>query len=285
MNLDESVFPNHPCQKKGWLLPSLVRFDATLSKRWEYWLNTLDAGQLLAQPIPQIHWLFAPHPTPQKNLTDVLSRCPHQTAFEAFRLFVDWLLYALGDASVDAAPSGIDPSLHLQWYETFNLGLYLKHPYDYLGHYAADLYSSGRRNPTAYFPTPMHLSVCMAKMVMGVEDKTASVCDPCVGSGRLLMAASNYSLNLYGMDIDLLIVKVCRINMWWYVPWCIYRPKTLKGIEWVSPPLSQTDTLEPHPVRTLTPQEHKQLEKAIQLELFSTKAGSITPNTNKEDNS
>ena len=55
--------------------------------------------------------------------------------------------------------------------------------------------------------------------------KTASVCDPCVGFGRLLMAASNYSLHLYGMDIDYSILKVCKANMWMYVPWGIAHRK------------------------------------------------------------
>ena len=76
-----------------------------------------------------------------------------------------------------------------------------------LGQYAAELYGNGKHNPTAYFPTPMHLCDLMVKMLMDKTDKTASVCDPCVGSGRLLMVASNYSLNLYGMDIDPLILK------------------------------------------------------------------------------
>ena len=107
----------------------------------------------------------------------------------------------------------------------------------------------------------------MVEMLMDKTDKTASVCDPCVGSGRLLMAASNYSLNLYGMDIDPLILKVCKVNMWWYVPWCIYRPKDIKGLDREKQPLRQEDSLV-RPIVQITPEKQTQMQKAVQLSLF-----------------
>ena len=42
-----------------------------------------------------------------------------------------------------------------------------------------------------------------------------TVNDPCVGSGRLLLHASNISLRLYGQDIDPLAVAMCKINEKW----------------------------------------------------------------------
>jgi len=53
------------------------------------------------------------------------------------------------------------------------------------------------------------------------RDKT--VMDPCVGSGRMLMHASNFSLRLYGIDIDASLVKLTYLNGALYVPW-ILRP-------------------------------------------------------------
>lgn len=46
-----------------------------------------------------------------------------------------------------------------------------------------------------------------------------TVCDPALGSGRQLMHASNFSVRLYGMDIDALVVKICLINGAMFVPW------------------------------------------------------------------
>ena len=49
--------------------------------------------------------------------------------------------------------------------------------------------------------------------------RTLSVCDPCVGSGRMLLHASNLSLNLWGQDIDSLAIAMCKINGALYAPW------------------------------------------------------------------
>lgn len=268
MRSNESNASSAPSPKKGWLLPSLIQLDQRFSQRWDYWLRTLLAGHVLPEPIPQIKWLWTPHETPTRHLTDCLKQCHHHTAFESFRLWVDWLLYGFADSCINEFPTGVDPWLHARWHQMFQLESYLKYPYDYFGQYAAELYSTGRRNPTAYFPTPLHLSCFMAEMVMTQGDKTASVCDPCVGSGRLLMAASNYSLNLYGMDINPLIYKVCRVNMWCYVPWVVCRPRTLTGMTWVKTPLELGDSLIRQPVSKMTPHAQQQGETAVQLSLF-----------------
>lgn len=214
---------------RGWLRSYLIALDQMFSNRWDYWLRTLEAGEVLDEPIPQIEWPGFGHDEPKKNLESCIDHCHGWFGRQAFNLFVEWLLFGFGDPSVKEIPTRIEPSVNAFWYKTFNLGLYLKYPHDYLGEYAAELYGNGRHNPTAYFPTPMHISVMMAKMVMSEKDKTASVCDPCVGSGRLLMAASNYSLNLYGIDIDFAILNVCKVNMWTYVPWGVGRPLDSKG--------------------------------------------------------
>ena len=194
--------------------------------------------------------------------------CYNRHSQETFDMFVEWLLHGLGDPTVKELAKGIEPKLNGAWYKTFNLGLFLKYPYDYLGQFAEDLYGSGRRNPTAYFPTPMNVSQMMAKITLSDADKTKSVCDPCVGSGRLLMAASNYSLNLYGMDIDHRILNVCRVNMWQYVPWAIYRPRGIKGLKDAGKPLRQGDVLAMQPIQKTTKETQEKLLNYVQLELF-----------------
>ena len=59
------------------------------------------------------------------------------------------------------------------------------------------------------------------------KKKRLSVCDPCCGAGVMLLYASNYSLNLYGVDISLLLTKIAQVNAFIYVPWMAYRPMNL----------------------------------------------------------
>lgn len=52
-----------------------------------------------------------------------------------------------------------------------------------------------------------------------IDRRMMTVCDPALGSGRQLLHASNFSVRLYGMDIDRLVVKICLINGAMFVPW------------------------------------------------------------------
>jgi len=35
----------------------------------------------------------------------------------------------------------------------------------------------------------------------------------------MLLHASNYSMRLYGQDINATCVKACTVNLWLYAPW------------------------------------------------------------------
>jgi len=84
----------------------------------------------------------------------------------------------------------------------------------------------GKWNPHAFYPTPHPVVEFMVRLQMGEatgDMRAKTVCDPAVGSGRMLMHASNYSLRLYGVDIDPTLVKVTLVNGALYAPW-ILRP-------------------------------------------------------------
>jgi hypothetical protein len=49
-----------------------------------------------------------------------------------------------------------------------------------------------------------------------------TVMDPCVGTGRMLLHASNFSYCLYGCDIDPLVVMISRCNAALYSPWMAF---------------------------------------------------------------
>lgn len=72
------------------------------------------------------------------------------------------------------------------------------------------------------FFTPIHICDFMARISGGDELRSEdSVCDPCCGSGRMLLSAAKLTSKknngsrpyCYGSDIDLLCVKMCVINM------------------------------------------------------------------------
>src|SRR5439155_10786343 len=92
-------------------------------------------------------------------------------------------------------------------YRAVNLTPLLGRPYDYLGEYVARGKAKGW-NPTAFYPTPHTVVELMARMTLhdaeadGRDPRTLSVLDPCVGSGRMLLHAANFSLRLFGQDID-----------------------------------------------------------------------------------
>jgi hypothetical protein len=48
-----------------------------------------------------------------------------------------------------------------------------------------------------------------------------STLDPCLGTGRMLLHASNYSLRLYGQDINETCVKASLVNGYLYAPWMV----------------------------------------------------------------
>ena len=254
--------------KRGWLLPYLETLDRIFSNRWHYWLRTAEKGEVMDEPIPKIKWLTMPDKETMKNLDDCIRICNNRSGWDAFNIFVEWLLFGFGDTGIKELPAGLESQIHAGWYKTFNLGLFLKNPFDYFGQYAAEFYGSGKSNSTAYFPTPMNVSIIIAEMITSEKDKGASVYDPCVGSGRLLMAASNYSLNLYGMDIDYHILNVCKLNMWMYVPWAVFRPNWIKGI-YPAESIKRGDSLAvEEPISKTNPEIQQELLKYIQPDLF-----------------
>jgi len=228
------------------------------------------AGRVLEDPIPQIHWESMPHKEAMANLDACVKACDNRSGWDSFNLFTEWVLYGFGDSQMLERPVGLEPDLNARWYKLFNLGLYLRDPYDYFGHYVAEFYGAGKHNRTAYFPTPMNVCVMMAQMMITEDAKTKSVCDPCVGSGRLLLAASNYSLNLYGMDIDYRILNVCRLNMWMYVPWAISRPANIDGLMGVTleSPEPEVEPVKVETISEITPELQIELLKGEQLQLF-----------------
>jgi hypothetical protein len=117
----------------------------------------------------------------------------------------------------------VSAQLQEQLYRTINLGPLLLEPYDYLGAWIAD--QKGKWNPHAFFPTPHHAVEMMAQMTFADVDpckaRSLTVHDPCMGTGRMLLHSSNWSLRLSGVDIDAQVIRAAKVNGALYAPWLV----------------------------------------------------------------
>jgi hypothetical protein len=213
-----------PWRYCGWLLPYIILHNEVNPKvvdRWGYFLRTLEAGKLLAEPIPQI--TFGP---PDNQVFTLLHDWSRLIGWDCgdwsdFRMLLDWLCWALALSNEEPRFS---EEVNENLYRLVNVRPLLETPHDYLGAYVSMGKARGW-NPTAFYPTPHPVVECMVCMMFGDavqegrDSRLLSVNDPCVGSGRMLLHASNFSLNLYGQDIDPLAVAMCKINGALYVPW------------------------------------------------------------------
>lgn len=252
---------------KGWLLPYLFSIESMFAGRWDYWLRTLEKGAIPDEPIPQIDFLDFPDTKVMKNLKDCLTA--HLRYGFGLSDFFQWLLWGFGEQGERAR---ISDEANEYWYKTFNLGLLLESPHDYLGHILSEEKAGNWSNPNAFYPTPHTICSMMVQMQFadakrqGQDLKDKSVCDPCVGTGRMLMYASNHSLFLYGGDIDRTCVMACKINGYLYMPWLV-RP------DLADPRLKQADAIQNLPMPQAVKAGNETAEtdvvlKPYQLSLF-----------------
>jgi N-6 DNA Methylase len=210
-----------PWEYSGWLLyyRMLLEEHPAIPKRWEYWCRAMSAGRVLDDAIPQIVFGESGAAGVVK-LVDKWIRlvCDFESSSSAMHKLADWFLWGFG---LSKEPPGLSVELNERLYREVNLGPLLLQPYDCLGEWMAD--QKGSWNPHAFFPTPHCVVEMMTRMNLGENEdiRAKTVCDPCVGSGRMLLHASNHSLRLYGTDIDPLIIKICKINGALYAPWMV----------------------------------------------------------------
>ena len=264
---DDYSFEERTC--KGWLTPFLMGIETRYWGRWEYWVRTLEAGELLDEPIPQIAYLGeGDSDNSRSDAMKMLRNCveSHHCYSTSARLpdFFEWLLWGFGDAG-QKERARIDEKVNEHWYRTFNLGLMIACPSDYLGELLSERKGSGKwNNPNAFYPTPHNVVDMMTKMTMhDIGDrKEMSVMDPCVGTGRMLMYASNHSVNLYGVDNDYVCVAACKVNGWLYMPWLVRPAPWLKA----SSDVEISDLMEAVP--DVKPPTLQVIKKQDQMRLF-----------------
>lgn len=93
----------------------------------------------------------------------------------------------------------------------------VEEPWDYLGEVFTDRRLGNPR--LGQNLTPRFVVELLVKMTVGEEkfDMVKTVLDPCVGTGRFLLAASmlypEAPLALYGIEIDVSLYRACLVNM------------------------------------------------------------------------
>jgi hypothetical protein len=210
--------------KHGWLLPYLLHADSLMWRRWEHWFDTMQAGEVIGS-IPQIEWCN--HLVGRKMLERSLATITRNGdwqgwgSWRCFDYLLDWLLFGFGHSSQSELP--VEPSDCLgasnRLYQVFNLVALLAYPHDYFGDILADN-RHGRH--LGFFPTPMDVVQVIVRMTIGEEDaRSKTVCDPAVGTGRMLLCASNHSYRLHGNDVNQTVIKATLINGYLYAPWLV----------------------------------------------------------------
>lgn len=216
-----------PWEYRGWLIPytaDMLPVDGAPG-RWGWWLEGVVAGRPL-RPIPRLS-LGSPGAETLRNLERVRGVLAESQGWSsATSELLRWLGWGL---AVSEEPPGLQPAVAEALYRTLDLSLWRKEPADYLGHLMCE--DKGRSfDPSAFFPTPMGICNMMAQMLYEDPGYPANfpaslyrtVLDPCVGTGRMLLAASNYSVALHGQDINPRCVLATRVNLAFYAPWGAY---------------------------------------------------------------
>lgn len=220
-----------PWDYQGWLLPYIILGNAArpdVVNRWRWWAACLMNDRLIDEPIPHIHFQ-SEFGLGAKDAFKIIDRCLEIIgrgtggSWSSFNDFIEWLAWGCGVG--DEKPNFSDRT-NKELYETFNLEPFLTRPLDYLGEHLAERKGKGW-NPNAFFPTPHTVCEFMTQINFidvrcddgAIDSRMMTVCDPALGTGRQLMHASNFSVRLYGTDIDRLVVKICLINGALFVPW------------------------------------------------------------------
>lgn len=221
--------------KAGWMMPYLLQTEGMLWGRWDYWFDAMLDCKLPDRPIPKI--VFNEEYNASSQALKHFEFCLNLVSPGDWRgwsswhyvdFFLSWLLWGFGHKGYEELPP--EPSDHasIKLYQGFNLGWPLCYPHDYFGWIMAE---GGFGRKSGFFPTPHCIVELMTQLNFrqdldeesdaAYDQRLQAVNDPCVGSGRMLLHASNYSVNLSGCDINPTVIKACLVNGYLYAPWLV----------------------------------------------------------------
>ncbi|HEX5433513.1 MAG TPA: hypothetical protein VFY05_04695 [Candidatus Angelobacter sp.] len=210
-----------PWTFRGWLMWYRQELERTgqFPPVWDYWFATHLAGKLLPEQPPRIEYVDdarGPGYRHLEKLIDIVRR--HDGGWSPMAPLMDWLSWGLATSK---EPPKISEELNEALYREIQLHVWLQHPSDYLGTWLAE-HQHNRWG--GFFPTPHSLCEIMTLTLLkheGEDLRAKTVCDPAVGTGRMLLHAGNYSLRLHGQDVNAMVLQALKINGALYCPWLI----------------------------------------------------------------
>lgn len=238
---DYSIKESKPLER-GWLHEQLVAFDAMTWQRWPYWY----ALQLWERDKPAAERRLPPNEGEWAHPQLVLGEPPFrngkkytggtegtmrvrkmlENALDAidryddrnWHYLFDWFLYGVG--ALPDEPKEPNPGASERLRKCLEPNALQLWPADYFG---TMLNERGHGRGRGFFVTPISLVEMMCAMTFmtkaGEDLRTFSTLDPAAGTGRFPLVASNYTLRLFAIDIDPLLVKAARVNAYLYCPW------------------------------------------------------------------
>jgi type I restriction-modification system DNA methylase subunit len=225
--LTKNTFP----PPKGFLIPALISADEKTTKRWEWHLNNLTKNKIIL-PIPQIKFLETVEPNTMKMLRTMTNTIKEEGHYgsQAAEKLVEWLAWGFAIKDVNNFP--ITQKVNDKLKEQFKLQSLLENPSDY---FAVLLAESGHSGGPGWFGTPMNITTMMTQILFNKENPKPweGMNEPCLGTGSMLLPASNYCLNMTGQDISPIMILTAKVNFTLYIPWAVvpYPDKMLKKLE------------------------------------------------------
>jgi hypothetical protein len=236
--------------EKGWQLEQIVAIESIIRGRWALWAAILaneDIGPPDVFKIPPLGLTSSraggETPDTPVELTPwqrrmIGSRHEARSHWHKTLDFVtgrgvhlpqvfEWLLWAYGSASVERRPD-LPDAAEVAMYK-FEPQRMIAHACDWASDYAVDYYGRQKAG-NAWFPTPVDICVLTTQMMTGAdpdEDTRAlTINEPCCGTGVMLLAASDYSLDLSAQDVDRSMCLMCETQGYWYIPWLVRGDKS-----------------------------------------------------------
>ena len=174
------------------------------SPRWEWYSSIMLLKKLPTEPLPQVDFADDSDGSAKKLVLSLLN------VNVSLDDLLNYLLHMFGHTGYEKKPIvEID----------FPLAAALLLQRDLFGDAYGEVMGKGLRSGTGYFPTPQSLCNMIVEMTMKDCELTHTVNDPCVGSGRMLLSASNKSLFLSGNDVNPVCVKMTLVNAYMFAPW------------------------------------------------------------------
>lgn len=227
----EGIVPYPLTLDRGWYLSDFLSDEIAINGRWKYLQDTDRAGHLLDAPIPHIQFRKTPDPRTREYLHYCLEQInPNWETADVddrrrtVHYLFDWLLYGLGHPLMPKPPAELwDGYSFDRLYKVFKPAYLLVWPYDYFGML---LEEAEEGLPTS----PQFRQITMGKAEKEVKKlfpqdadyRVDMLVDPETSSGRILLHASNHTLELVGLSTNAPWAKATILNGYFYIPWLIH---------------------------------------------------------------